>query len=326
MTFDCESELEKISEVAPHAQLVLRIRADDPSAIVQFGHKYGADPDTEAPALLDTAKRLGLTVVGVSFHVGSGSQSPAAYLRAIEAARAVFDGGRARGYDMRLLDIGGGFWGRFSPEGLVQLDEVAEAVNQGLGTFFPQASDVDVIAEPGRYFAESCATMHALVTTVKDKPGSAGGLRRSYYITDGVYGSFNGIIYDHAPVTASVLRSPHLPGPSEEESGARVPSTVFGPTCDGVDLIYKDVPMPLLRRGDWLQFPNFGAYSIAGACAFNGLPVDTPETYYVWSLNPVGRLEAKQRCLQRGDDDMALGVPEEQLTIRAELHDLDTIC
>jgi ornithine decarboxylase len=228
---------------------------------------------------------------------------------------------------MRLLDIGGGFWGRFSPEGEVQLHEVAEAVNQGLGMFFPQPSAVDVIAEPGRYFAESCATMHALVTTVKDKPGGPGvGPRRSYYITDGVYGSFNGIVYDHAPVAASVLRSPHLPGPSEEESSARVPSTVFGPTCDGVDLIYKDVPMPLLRRGDWLQFPNFGAYSIAGACAFNGLPVDTPETYYVWSLNPVGRLEAKKRVLRRGGADVALGVPEEQLTLWAELHDLESIC
>ena len=75
MTFDCVDELEKVAAECPHAELVLRIRADDPSAVVQFGHKYGADPQTEAPMLLAAAKQLGMNVVGVSFHVGSGSQS-----------------------------------------------------------------------------------------------------------------------------------------------------------------------------------------------------------------------------------------------------------
>ena len=84
--------------------------------------------------------------------------------------------------------------------------------------------------------------------------------------------------------------------------------------------------MPLLRRGDWLQFPNLGAYSIAGACAFNGLPADKPTTYYVWSKAPVGRLEGRLRPLRRGCVDVAEGAPEEELSFVAELHDLDSIC
>lgn len=167
MTFDCESELDKIAEACPAARCVLRIRADDPSAIVQFGHKYGADPATEAPALLATAARLGLEVTGVSFHVGSGSLTPGTFLTAIEAARGVCDAGRAQGFDMSLLDIGGGFWGRFGPGGVVQLDAVAAAVNTGLERFFPASYGVEVIAEPGRFYAEACGTMHALVHTVK---------------------------------------------------------------------------------------------------------------------------------------------------------------
>ena len=184
MTFDCEDELQKIAEACPHAELVLRIRADDPSAVVQFGHKYGADAQTEAPLLLAAAKSLGLNVVGVSFHVGSGSQSCEAYRRAIRAARQVFDAAAVLGFNLQLLDVGGGFWGRFDADGRVPLADVADAINSSLAECFPEAAcgDVDVIAEPGRYFAEACATMYTLVHTVKERPD--GG--RSYYITDGV--------------------------------------------------------------------------------------------------------------------------------------------
>lgn len=43
------------------------------------------------------------------------------------------------------------------------LAPVADAVNAALDEYFPKANDVQIIAEPGRYFAEACAT---LVTNV----------------------------------------------------------------------------------------------------------------------------------------------------------------
>jgi ornithine decarboxylase len=87
-TFDTESELVKIANFFPGFKCVLRIRADDPEARVPLGLKYGANPE-EAPKLLATAQRLGLDVVGVSFHVGSACKNLAAYSSAIEKAREV---------------------------------------------------------------------------------------------------------------------------------------------------------------------------------------------------------------------------------------------
>lgn len=49
-----------------------------------------------------------------------------------------------------------------------------------------------------------------------------------------------------------------------------IPSTVFGPTCDSLDMIVKDYPMPLIEVGDWLYFPNMGAYTTAAMTRFNG--------------------------------------------------------
>lgn len=89
----------------------MRIKYDDPSAIYILGKKFGADPETEAETLLKTAKALLLNVIGVAFHIGSGSKDFTVYQKAIASAKKVFDLGSNLGFKFRLLDIGGGFPG-----------------------------------------------------------------------------------------------------------------------------------------------------------------------------------------------------------------------
>lgn len=68
-TFDNIDELDSIKEHNPNAELFLRIFAQDDTALVNFGEKFGAPLET-TDELLRRAKELGLGVVGVSFHVG----------------------------------------------------------------------------------------------------------------------------------------------------------------------------------------------------------------------------------------------------------------
>lgn len=92
--------------------LVIRIRCDAAETQCPLGIKYGCDPQTEAPALLSLAHDLGLSVVGVSFHVGSGCNEPVAFRRAIAAAASIFRLAQHLGFmNMYLLNIGGGFPG-----------------------------------------------------------------------------------------------------------------------------------------------------------------------------------------------------------------------
>jgi ornithine decarboxylase len=60
-------------------------------------------------------------------------------------------------------------------------------------------------------------------------------------------------------------------------------STLFGPTCDGLDTVLRDHPLPRLAPGAWLAFPRMGAYTVAGASAFNGFDATAPAVTYVWS-------------------------------------------
>ncbi|KXZ55818.1 hypothetical protein GPECTOR_2g1369 [Gonium pectorale] len=274
-TFDTVSELHKIAEMDPEFKCVLRIRADDPGARVPLGLKYGAEV-SEASGLLAAAKELGLEVVGVSFHVGSAAKNLATFTNAIENARKVFDEATSLGFKMELLDIGGGFTGHFDECGNVMFGEIANTINAALATYFAPGSehgDVRVIAEPGRYFAETSSTLLTVVIGQRDRVVKDGSIHKDYWLTDGLYGSFNCIVYDGQNPQYRILRSPMLPEPTDTRTYT---STLWGPTCDSADVVYKDVELPALRNGDWLQWPNAGAYTVAGACDFNGIEFTHP--------------------------------------------------
>ncbi|XP_072387904.1 ornithine decarboxylase 1-like [Diabrotica undecimpunctata] len=264
MTFDSDTELHKVKNLFPDAKLVIRIRCDATDVQCQLGNKFGCDPITEAPELLRIARSLDLDVVGVSFHVGSGCREPPVFRRAISAARDIFDFAETLGYNFSLLDIGGGYPGGKG----TSIDKIAEIVNLALDNYFPDPS-IHVIAEPGRFYVSSAYTLvcniHSIrnVNQINDEGGN--NMHRMYYINDGVYGSFNCILYDHQVV---------VPQPLEERVGAKYyDSSVWGPTCDGLDQVIEHAMLPEMKIGDWLVFEDMGAYTLPVASPFNGFPI-----------------------------------------------------
>jgi len=61
---------------------------------------------------------------------------------------------------------------------------------------------------------------------------------------------------------------------------------VFGPTCDGLDVVLKDHLLPQLCYGDFIVFQKLGAYSFAGMSDFNGMGLDGSNIRYVFSVLP----------------------------------------
>ncbi|KAJ2805696.1 Ornithine decarboxylase [Coemansia furcata] len=267
MTFDNADELEKISELHPGAKAVLRILADDSSALCRLGLKFGAEPGSAA-ALLRTAIRLGVQVVGVSFHVGSGCKSEAAFSDAVERARCVFDQAAALGLQLSLLDVGGGFPGRNDTTGL-DFNVVARVLSAAIDRHFPQDAyaHVRVIAEPGRYFVASAFSLAVNVVARRRIEGE-GTESYMYYVNDGVYGSFNCIVFDHQSPRPRLL---HTRGELGVAAGTLFKSSIWGPTCDSIDCIVPSgLLLPELRIGDWLVFDGMGAYTLCAASRFNG--------------------------------------------------------
>ena len=108
---------------------------------------------------------------------------------------------------MNLLDIGGGFPGYPSSESdEPSFEELASTINCAIkNSKFLDIPNIRIIAEPGRFMVASAYTLVTKVTTVRDTSAKGGDVR--YYINDGVYGSFNNIIYDHAKPMPELLQS-----------------------------------------------------------------------------------------------------------------------
>jgi len=253
VTYDNAEEIRKIARYAPHAGLCLRIRVPNTGAMVELSSKFGAAPG-EAVDLILAADRAGLTVEGLSFHVGSQTTNFDNYLQALQLSANIYKEAKLRGYaKMNLLDIGGGFPAPYDAT-VRPFRELAALLTRELKRLFPK--EVQILAEPGRFLVATAGTSVASVIGKAERDG-----KRSYYINDGVYHTYSGVIFDHLHYPVKAFKS----GPAQ-------PSTVFGPTCDALDTIGLSEPLPDLKLGDLVYSENIGAYSHASSTWFNGFP------------------------------------------------------
>jgi len=291
MTFDNEQELYKIKANHPNAKIVLRIITNDVNAVCRFSMKFGADMATSYK-LIDLAIQLNLDLVGISFHVGSGQMSPSAFSESIENSRKLFDYASQR-HDchMTLLDLGGGFPG--SSESADLFSSIAKEINKSLELYFPENSSpsssngvddkrkIRIIAEPGRYYACSAFTLCLNIIAKRVMTEDEDVKTNMYYVNDGVYASFNCMFYDHTSEVLPIILK------DISEDALTYKTSIWGPTCDGLDCILKEGQLPDLDMGDFLAYKNMGAYTIAGATPFNGIPL--PRVIYsasnsCWSM------------------------------------------
>jgi len=253
VTFDNLAEIGKIKEHAPRAGLVLRVKVPNTGAVVELSSKFGAPPG-EAVSLIQAAFEAGLVVEGLSFHVGSQCTNFENYVQALHLMAGIFEEAWQRGYpQVKILDIGGGFPVPYDQQ-VKPFDTLATILNAELDRLFP--ANLEILAEPGRFLV---ATAGALVATVIGKAVRDGKL--CYYIDDGVYHTFSGIIFDHIPYRIQAFTE----GPTQI-------CAVFGPTCDALDTISLAEELPDLNLGDLVYSENIGAYSHASSTYFNGFP------------------------------------------------------
>jgi ornithine decarboxylase len=268
-SFDNMSELQKISVTSPNMKCLLRLKVDNPTARIQLGKKYGAQVD-EYRELVDYAKELKLDIVGTAFHVGSASKDPNVFTEGIKFSREVFEYVRTKGFqNCNILDIGGGFTcENFKP--------CAEAINVSTKQYFGDLNDTKIVAEPGRYFAEEVFTFFVSVMGLRRRNGV-----NQYWVKDGLYGSFNAILYDQQMPKFEVYRSPALEDVSGEDKDALYESEIMFETCDSCDKLDDKIMLPKLRIGDYLMVRNFGAYTLSAATDFNGINMTKPKVFYI---------------------------------------------
>jgi ornithine decarboxylase len=247
---DNPDEIRKFRRYRKRASLLLRVSFRDPTAVVDLSRKFGCEP-AAVPHLLALARELGVHVAGLSFHVGSQVGHPSKYVEAIGACRQLIEHAHAAGLgQLEVLDIGGGFPIGYRREP-IPIRQFCGPIRQALKKL---PRDVRVIAEPGRFIAGPAGIAVARVVGRAQREG-----RWWYYLDDGIYGCYSGQLFDHATYPIEV------PG----RDGPQHPSVLAGPTCDSIDVVREEMPLPELQIGDLVVGRMMGAYTSATSTDFN---------------------------------------------------------
>ena len=256
---DSIEDIETIAAHAPGAEVSVRMLVAAPDSGTPFGRKFGVSKRVAAELLLHAAD-CGLEPTGVTFHVGSQQLEPSAYIAGIKDAKWVFDTLGRDGYELRRLNLGGGFavsYDRPAPP----ISTYAKVIHRALAEAFPSGV-AEVLLEPGRAIVAESGLLRTEVVLVARRPDG----RRWVYLDVGRY---NGLAETENEYIAYKLE---MVGAVRRPDGSVV---LAGPTCDGDDVIYQKTPykLPLdLRAGDQIDIVNAGAYTSSySSVAFNGI-------------------------------------------------------
>ena len=244
------NELEKFIAYKDQAEILVRLSFRNKDAFADLSKKFGCSPEA-AIDIISYAQQLVIRIKGLSFHVGSQSPNPTKYVEAINACAKVIKQVSELGLPaLSTLDIGGGFPVPYSAD-VLPIDVFCAPINTALAQL-PET--MQIFAEPGRFIVASSVTSVASVMGQAMREG-----KTWYYLDDGIYGSFSGLMFDEAA----------YPIGSAKQDGERFESVLAGPTCDSIDVISDSIMLPKLNNGDLIISRMMGAYTLATATDFN---------------------------------------------------------
>jgi ornithine decarboxylase len=258
---DNPGEAQKFSGRPADINVLVRLAFPNPTAKSDLSTKFGVRPD-EAELVVKHVVAAGVTFAGFSFHVGSQGTSLEPYRRAIrttvDLSRALERTLSVRG---RILDIGGGFPVDYREE-MPTIADLGAILDEELGV---DRDGFILLAEPGRFLSASAMTLFSSVVGTATRDGKVW-----HYLDDGLYGAYSNILTEDVHPPLLTLDEVCGAAPRDHE-----PVTLAGPTCDSVDVVARDYPMPPLQAGDVVVSPMMGAYTTVTSSRFNGI-AETP--------------------------------------------------
>ena len=288
---DGEHEFELLGAVVPEgarAPVMLRLSpgvkpdTHDHISTGQLDSKFGFSIESGAArkAVATALAHPRLELIGLHSHIGSQIFALGAYEHAMDIMLGlVAELRRDLGYEPRKLGAGGGLGIAYTqqddpPTPREFVETVRHAMADGCarrGLAVPQ-----LVVEPGRSIAGPAGVALYTVGSIKDIPG----VRRYVAVDGGMGDNIRPKLYG-ARYEAFLASAPD--GPPDGKV------TIAGKYCESTDILITDIAMPALQPGDVIALPAAGAYCLAMASNYNGMP--RPEVLLVRD----GRAELMRR-------------------------------
>ena len=274
IVIDGSHEFELLNAVVPEGKrtpVMLRISPGvkpdtlDHISTGQLDSKFGFSIESGAArkAVEDALRHPRLDVVGLHSHIGSQILALGAYEKAMEIMLDLLVQLRDDlKFEPQKLGAGGGLGIAYThnddpPTPRVFVETVRHALESGCasrGLTVPE-----LVVEPGRSIAGPAGVALYTVGSIKDIPGV-----RRYVAVDGGMGD------NIRPKLYGARYEAVLASAPDRAPAGKV--TIAGKYCESTDILITDIEMPELKSGDILCVPAAGAYCLAMASNYNGMP------------------------------------------------------
>jgi diaminopimelate decarboxylase len=222
--------------------------------------KFGLTKSTWEEAVASAMSATNLNLTGLHFHLGSGIFEVEPYQKAIEVILEFAAAMKPKyGFELRELDIGGGFGVQYTLEAVpppipTWAEVIASQINSRCREL--KLSLPKLVIEPGRAIVGQAGVALYRVGVVKDIPGV-----RCYVSVDGGMGdNIRQALYGarHEAIVANRVT---------EKEDRKV--TISGKFCESGDILIRDIYLAPVAAGDVIAVADCGAYCLPMSSNYN---------------------------------------------------------
>ncbi|HDY65094.1 MAG TPA: diaminopimelate decarboxylase [Phycisphaerae bacterium] len=227
--------------------------------------KFGVDIDRAVEFFERFGRDEHVTLDVIDFHIGSPIYSPEPYVQAIQKTLGLVEDLRAKGFEIRAIDLGGGFAADYEEGKSPSAEEYAEAIVPLL-----KDTGLKVILEPGRFIACNAGILLSRVLYTKQ-----GGEKRFVIVDAATTDLIRPALYqaEHFIYPAALDDSSATPQRRMDFAppGGQVVDIVGG-VCESSDVLGAGRCLPPLNRGDLVAIFSAGAYSFVMSSQYLARP------------------------------------------------------
>ncbi len=264
-SFNCESEAELslIDALAARLGVVvrvaLRVNPDVDATTHPYistglrQHKFGVDISEVEEIYARAGAFTHLRFEGVSCHIGSQILDTGPMLQAFDKMIALVDRLRAKGLEIRTLDLGGGLGVPYKPA------DTGPPIHDFIASMCAKvaAKNLQILIEPGRSIVGEAGV---LLTRVLYRKANG---EKQFVIVDAAMNDL---------IRPALYQSHHEIIPLRRNHRGTILADVVGPVCESGDFLARHREISNVMPGDLMAVCTAGAYGFVAASNYNTRP------------------------------------------------------